>query len=779
MCTFPFLPSTLHAQGRIAVLPVPTMKVSLFPLSSVQILDGPFKDAMETDRAYLLRLDPDRLMSHMVETAGLKPKAQGYGGWDRGASGMIGHYLSAICNMSAATGDPELRRRIDYIVSTMAKVQQANGDGGLYASKFDKQWFIDLSHGNVRPMGTTPWYVMHKNMAGLRDAYLLTGSPQARQALIRLANWCVATTSKLTVAQWQEMLGPPNLQGEFGGPHEVLADVYAITGDKAYLECAEKFRHNVVFDPLLRGETSVLNGLHANTEIPKFVGYERIYELTGDTSWHRASQVFYNNLLSERTWANGGNGQWEHFFNNRDIVDRMMQTCGPETCDTYNTIKLARQFYTLGGSAHDMDYYELALYNSILSSEAPGGGFVYYTSMRPGHYRVYSDEDNAFWCCVGTGMENHGKYGELIYAHSLHRLMVNLFIPSKVTWPEEGLTVRQETTFPNSPRTALVVQIDRPKQLTLSVRYPSWVRSGQLKVAVNGRPVPAAMGADGYVDIVRTWKSGDDVRVELPMSLHAEQLTGHSEYAAFLYGPVLLAGELGTAGLKRSDFYGDGVSSDHNQLAQNKISVDEVPVMIGSPESALSHIVRRSGTPLAFQTSGLAKPNDVTLAPFYSLHFQRYAIYWRFQTSDAYLRDHANDKLVVDHVHVGEDQSEASHALVVDHSRTGSASDPFSHWRDATGSFGYTVKVLPDQPATLRCTYWGSDTGRVFDVVVDGNVIATQTLSGAKPNGYLDVDYPLPLAFTTGKSSVTVRFQAHATSTAGGLFDLKVLEQAG
>ena len=478
--------------------------------------------------------------------------------------------------MAQATGDPAIRRRVDYVVSELALCQQANGDSGLYPSRWDKEWFSKLAAGQVQSENTTPWYTTHKTLAGLRDAWLLCGNTQARDMLTKMADWCIAVTAKLTDAQWQEMLGPPGGMGEFGGPHEVLADVYAITGDRKYLDCAEKFRHKIIFDPLAQGNGAALNGQHANTEIPKFVGYERIYELTGDKIWHDAAQNFWNDVVTDRSWANGGNSQWEHFFAPSEYESKMEQVCGPETCNTYNMLKLTQALYTLSPSVRYLDYYEKALYNHILSSEAPGkGGFVYYTPMRPGHYRVYSRDFDAFWCCVGTGMENHGKYGKMIYSHAgSSQLSVNLFIPSVLTWKDAGLTLRQETTFPQESQTRLRLTLAQPKKITLSVRCPGWIAPGAQTLRVNGAIVKTAAKPGSFAEITRVWHSGDTVDIALPMHVRTEPLPGSADYAAFFYGPILLAGPLGTEGLTPDDFYGGGLFNDPGQACP-EVHADE------------------------------------------------------------------------------------------------------------------------------------------------------------------------------------------------------------
>jgi len=772
-------PMSAQSPGKELVKPVAPLKASLFPLQDVRLLDSPFKDAMETDRAYLLKLDPDRLLAHMRTNAGLKAKAESYGGWDTGGSGTIGHYLSACALMAASTGDPALRKRVDYIVSQMAECQKA-GDGGLYSFEWDaKTWFPELAKGHVIAVSTSAWYSVHKTMAGLRDAYLECGNQQARDVLVRISDWCINVTSRLTDAQWQEMLGAANMQGEFGAPHEILADVYAITGDRKYLQIAERFRHNLIFDPLSRGDASILNSRHANTDIPKFVGYERIYELTGDPVWLDASRNFWNDVTANRSWATGGNSQWEHFFNAKATEKNLTATCGPETCNTYNMLKLTRQLYTLSPSTNYVDFYERALYNSILPSEAPGGGFVYYTPMRPDHYRVFSRPFDAFWCCVGTGMENHGKYGEMIYAHTADRLFVNLFIPSVLQWKERGVTLRQETTFPEQPRTRLSIAVNSPKKLTLSVRCPDWIAGSGFKILINGKAFSVAARPGSYANITRTWKSGDHIDIALPMQVTPATNSATPDYASFYYGPILLAGALGDEGLSHSDFYGGGNNTNiTNQLATRWKPLTQSPGLTMSAAKAAAQISPAPGHPLVFTAGDAIAPAGIRLEPLYKLPFQRYSIYWPTRT--LYGRWKADERALqaatIDEVLVGNAQSESGHHMASDRSGSGpSGQEPYYFWRDAAGFFAYDLKSLPGQPVALQCAYWGGDKNRTFDIFVDGILLATQSLTGENPSGYVTVKYPIPSSITNGKSHITVRFAPKPGSTAGGVFDCRTM----
>jgi hypothetical protein len=646
------------------------------------------------DRAYLLRLDADRLLYFMRLNAGLAPEAgSGYGGWDSAGSGCAGHYLSACSLMAAETGDATLISRVTYLVSELSACQQARGDGSIIAYSGDANWFNQLAAGQMNAVSVTPWYVTHKIMAGLRDAWLHCGNTQARDTLVHLADWVIAVTGQLTDQQWQDMLA-----GEHGAPHEILADVYAYTGDSKYLAIARRFCHHAVFDPLSAGNDAVLDGLHANTQIPKFLGYERIYECSGETAWHAAATNFWAAVALRRSWANGGDSQWEHFFPTNQFAGQVNEVCGPETCNTYNLLKLTRQLFTHNPQASLMDYYERALYNHILSAQDPAtGGKVYYTSMRPYHYRVYSSDYDSFWCCVGTGMENHAKYSEMIYAHSTNQLYVNLFIPSRLTWADQGLSLTQNTAFPLEGKTTLTLSLTQPRVFTLAVRYPGWVAAGALQVRVNGAVQPVTSSPGSYAGVTRTWASGDTVEIILPMQLHAESLPQSQDYVALFCGPVLLASGLGTEGLNPADFY-DQTGGSPDQLARKALSPDKAPMFVGTVSQLVAQVSAVTNQPLTFSTHDLAHPVDVTLIPFYQLHQQRYAIYWRLTDAATWVAAHKHvggddqfslsvSNATVDHVWIADAASEAAHHVASSQSNTGGGIPPYNGWRDATGWF--------------------------------------------------------------------------------------------
>lgn len=725
----------------------PTPRAKRFPLSAVRITGGPFLKAQELDRAYLLKLDPDALMAGPRRAAGLEPKARHYGGWESGGGGgMVGHYLSACAMMSAATGDAELRRRVDYLVDEFEAVQKADGDGSILAYPQHRGYFERIAKNQVPPQAVTPWYVEHKSLAGLRDAYVHCGNEKAKQVLIRAADWTIETMRNLSDENWQKML-----DGEHGGPQEIFADLYGWTGERKYLDLALKFRHLKVFNPLRQNLTDALDGLHANTQIPKFIGDERIYELTGDTAARDVADCFWNDIANRRSWIMGGNSQWECFYPYGEDAKQLEEICGPETCNTYNMLKLTAMKFERKPDAWQINYYERALYNHILGSiHFDHGGFAYYTPMRPGHYRTFSTEFDSFWCCVGTGMENHAKYGEMIYVAGLDEsgtsdasLYVNLFIPSTLDWREQGVKLRMETEFPYRETVRLHVDAAPDREIELRIRRPGWwLVNDSLSLRLNGIPIDEPEAERHYIKLRRTWKAGDVLSFETPMHLSATSIKGDGRrYEAFKYGPIVLVGEMGKA-LPNGELLTDAdfrpTAARGGNLASRRLTQTDVPILVAPSETEsweLPKVQPVPGKPLTFTTGTLTRPRPVTLRPIWEIGDQRYIIYFR-RTDEAEYRVLAAklkveeqaalelDRRTVDSVRIGAQQSEADHQLDARESNTGRAPAPYDNWRDARGHFSYVLKVS-DETLALRCVYWGSDGGRAFDILVDDVKLAT------------------------------------------------------
>lgn len=608
--------------SSVSAAALPEKVVTGIPVGDVRLLDSPFLDAQKRDLDYMLSLDADRLLSGMRAASGLKPKAALYGGWEKNGSGIIGHYLSACAWMAAATGDERIRQRMDYIVGEMAEYQKNRGDGGLYASPWEaNDWYAKLGRGDLRLSNVLPWYVGHKTLAGLRDAWLTGGNEQARDVLIRYADWCAAVTSKLDEKQWADMTAK-----EIGAPNEVFADLYAVTKNPRYLDLAEKFTRRPTFTALAAGESSALYGHHANTEIPMFVGYQRVYETTGEEKWHSAASNFWDAVTRWQTFAFGGNSIWEAFIAPDDCEKKLTEDCGPETCNTYNLLKLTRQLQEEKPQAKYADYIERALFNHILTSigPAPENGFAYYTPTRPGHYKRYSRPFDAFWCCVGSGMENHARYGSYLYSTEKDRLLVNLFIPSQVQWREKSVEIRQTTDFPNDGVINLAIKTAKPSDFTLSVRCPAWADKTKLTMQLNGKSAAPVVGADGWINVKRTWNDGDVFKINIPPRLTAEFTPG-GKYVSFFHGPVLLATADGTEGLAPADFHADG-SEPFIQLGRKELPAAKVPALKADKSDALGLVGKSAPKEIRYSIQTTLGAEE--LVPFYKIGLERYSIYF-------------------------------------------------------------------------------------------------------------------------------------------------------
>jgi len=463
-----------------------------------------------------------------------------------------------------------------------------------------------------------PWYTMHKIFAGLRDAYLHTNDGIALGVLVKLSDWAITHTRNLSDQQFQRMLDT-----EHGGMNEVLADVYAITGETRFLKLAQQFCHRALLEPLAQARDT-LDGLHSNTQIPKVLGFNRLYELTGQEDYGAASHFFWRTVVTRRTFATGGNGDREHFFPPAEFLRHLDSAKTMETCCAYNMLKLTRDLFALDGAAAYADYYERALYNSILASQDPDSGMMtYFQPARPGYLKLYCTPQDSFWCCTGSGMENHAKYGDSIYFHDAGTLYVNLFIASTLAWKEKGLTVTQTTRFPDEDRTRLHLAVHKPINLTLNIRHPSWCRT--MTISVNGRRRATSLQPGAYFALNRLWHNGDVVEVHLPMSLRTEALPGHADVVAILYGPIVLAGRLGRKGLTPG---ADIIVNErtYGDLLNDKV---EVPVLAGEPSEIVNQIKPAAGSPLTFQTTGVGRPHDVSLIPYFRIAHERYSLYWK------------------------------------------------------------------------------------------------------------------------------------------------------
>lgn len=762
-----------------------------FPLGDVTLLDGPLKKARDLNIQVLLKYDNDRLLAPFLKEAGLTPKGELYPNW-AGLDGHVGgHYLTALA-MNAATGSEACRERMEYWISELQRCADANAKnhpewgkgyvGGVPGS--DRIW-SNYKKGNFGPYSGAwvPFYNLHKMYAGLRDCWVYCGNEQAKKLFLDFCDWAIDLTSGLTDEQVER-----TLHTEHGGMNEVLADAYAITGDKKYLDVAKRFSHKRLLLPLEQRQ-DCLDNLHANTQVPKVVGFERISELSGDEAYHNAASFFWDIVTGERTLAFGGNSRREHFPSKEACKDFVEDIDGPETCNTNNMLKLSEELHRRNPEARYADFYELATFNHILSSQHPEhGGYVYFTSARPRHYRNYSAPNEAMWCCVGTGMENHGKYGQFVYTKIQDNLFVNLFVATQLNWKERGIVVRQETQFPYA-ETSRISIAEGKGQFTLQVRYPAWVKPGEFALKVNGQPVSIVTGPSSYVAISRKWKKGDVVDITFPMHNSVKYLPNLPQYIALMHGPIMLAMKTGTEDLVR-------LIADDSRFGQlavgKKLPVDQAPILINNNlEDIANQLHPIAGKPLHF-TLTTRMENEIRneLMPFFELHDSRYMMYWLALSENSYKgyldnlakREQERQALedrTVDKVQPGEQQPESDHFMETDRSNVGNTNDVF--YRDASDGhyFSYLLQTGGQTELSLRLKYWGVGEWKSheFDILVDDVVVTSVNNTGKyRISEFKYETYPIPAELLKGKKQVRVKFQAKPRKQIGEIYEVRLVK---
>jgi DUF1680 family protein len=781
------LAATLTAPAATPVAPVAATAASAgprleaFSLRDVRLLDGPFLEMQRRGLAYLLSLDPDRLLHTFRLNAGLPTDARPYGGWEgpkvelRGHS--LGHYLTACALAWEATGDERLRDRALAVTSELRKVQLALAARGArpgYLSAFPEEFFDRVE---ARKGVWAPYYTLHKILAGLLDVHRVFADPAALETAKAMAAWVGVRAKGLSAAEWQEML-----QTEFGGMQESLTELHAVTRDPEHLRLARLFDHKLVFDPLARGEDA-LDGLHANTQIPKAIGAERDCELTGDPRYCRVAETFWSRVALERSYAIGGHSEDEHFFPVAHFSRHLGESTA-ETCNTYNMLKLSRGLFLRDGLPSRIEFYERGLFNHILASNDPATGLVsYYVSMKPGAWRTYSTPQDSFWCCVGTGLENPARFGEAIYARTADALYVNLFLASELAWREKGLRLRQETRFPLEDASRIRLKLDQPTRFALRVRHPAWATAG-FEVSVNGRPYPIAVAYAGYATLRREWKDGDVVDLRVPMSLRAEPMPDDASVVAFLQGPIVLAADLGASGLEAARRIGPSAP----ELRQGEER--PLPVMVAATASEALAQLRATGEPLTFRSDGIGRPDDVVLRPFYSLYDRRHSVYLRVETETARATRAAREQsardarravevLTIDSVTAGALQEEEAHGLEQERASAWSIEGKSCRSTRYGGWWSYALRLPASGPAALRVTYWGGETRRhSFDVTAEGETLATQSLFDDRPGELYEVDYPLPERLTRGRERVRVGLRTGPGQSTGAVFELRIVRPA-
>lgn len=759
------------------VKPIVSLAVEPFSLHQIRVLDGPFLEMIKRNRKYLLELDPDRLLHNFRLNAGLPSDAQPLGGWEdpqvelRGH--FVGHYLTACSLMYALTSDEELKKRADYLVTELARCQEALGPSG-YLSAFPEEYIDRLI---AQQKVWAPWYTLHKIMAGLLDTYRYTGNRMALNILEKMANWIKAKLEKLTSPQIQAML-----ETEFGGMNEVLTNLYAYTGKPDYLLLARKFDHQAFFEPLAARQDK-LKGLHANTQIPKVIGAVREYLYTGEKRYYDLATFFWHQVVNHRSYVTGGTSNYEAWRTEPGQMSTELSNATHETCCTYNLLKLTKELFCLQPEPDYADYYERALFNGILPTQDPATGMtMYYVPMESGWYKTFCSPFDSFWCCTGTGIENPPRSAEAIYFHDHEGIYINLFLASELIWPEKGLRLRQETKFPEEDKTTLLLNLKKPTKLAIRLRVPYWASKGA-ELMINGQKKMIIAIPSTYIRVEETWHDGDRLEFRLPMSFHLWPIQDDPQMAAILYGPIVLAGLLPSDELSEKDIYG------HYHARGQKTSAPDFVANMDHPENWITPVTNQ---PLTFRTVGVGRPHDVTLMPFYKLFGQRYAIYWHFydeagwqraeqkrkeKAKEQALREKEFAQRLVDKVEVGFEASEKAHNLQETGSRVGENEGRYFREAKHGGWFSYELKVPPDQPVSLVCTYWGSDLSREFDLLVDGEKIASQRINVNFPGDFFEVEYTIPFELTKGKNKITVKFEPHPGSTAGGVYACWIIKK--
>ncbi|MDA6070645.1 glycoside hydrolase family 127 protein [Flavobacterium sp. AC] len=661
-----------------------------FNLSEVRLKDGPFKNAQDVDLKYIFALNPDKLLAPYLMASGLPVKADRYGNWESiGLDGHIaGHYLSALAMMYASTGNIELKNRLDYMVSELAVCQEKNGNGYVGGIPQGKIFWDRLHNGDIDGSSFglnntwVPLYNIHKLFAGLNDAYHYADNEEAKDILIKLGDWFIELIHPLSYEQIQNIL-----KTEHGGINESFADLYIITKDKKYLETAEKISHLALLNPLLKKEDK-LTGLHANTQIPKVIGFEKIAVLSGNKEWSDVAEFFWKNVTQKRSVAFGGNSVGEHFNPTDDFSSMVKSNQGPETCNSYNMERLSKALFLDKNDVSYLDFYERTLYNHILSSQHPQkGGFVYFTPIRPNHYRVYSQPETSMWCCVGSGLENHSKYGELIYSHTNNDVFVNLFIPSVLQWKETDIQIEQTTKFPFENNTDLVLKLKKAKTFSLNIRCPQWAEN--FEISINGKSQKIEAKPSDYVVLKRKWKSGDHIRVKFKTSTHLEGLPDGSNWSAFVNGPIVLAAKTSAKDL-------DGLFADDSRMGHTASGkyypLDQAYTLVGDKADYIKKLKE-----LGHMRFSL---DSLELEPFFEVHDARYQMYFQNYSKEQFKEKHdvlkqqeidamAIESKTVDKINCGEQQSEVDHFYKGKKSNSGY--DDGKSWRSTRSFISYQL----------------------------------------------------------------------------------------
>lgn len=744
-------------------------KAKYFGIADVRLLDNsPFKNAMNLNAEWMLELDIDRLLSNFRKNAGLKPKGESYGSWESmGIAGhTLGHYLTAASQHYAATGDEVFKQKVNYIVSELDSCQISFVNGFIGGMPGGYKVFKEVKKGIIKSKGFdlngiwVPWYNVHKTMMGLNDAYLLVDNKKALEVLINLSDYLADVVSGLNDEQIQAML-----DCEYGGMNEAFAQVYALTGDKKYLNSSYVFYHKKLQDKLAQG-IDALQGLHSNTQIPKIIGSARQYELTGCDRDYKITEFSWETLVHHHSYANGGNSMGEYLSVPDKLSDRLgSNTC--ETCNTYNMLKLTQYLYEWTNDPAYLDYYERALYNHILASQHPVEGRVcYFLSLGMGTKKGFGGKDNNFSCCMGSGFENHSKYGGAIYSYipESKDLSINLYIPSVLTWKERNTRLKLETDYPEGENVKITLEECTQQEFAINLRYPKWAKSG-VTVRVNGSKQAFKAEPGSFITLKRKWKKGDRIELSLPMSLYEVAMPDNADRRAIFYGPSLLVGTFGTAERKMGD----------------------IPVFISPEKSMVNYVKKVSQKPLTFVTNKAGGPDNVTMIPFYKVYDQYQTVYWDVYSPEEWAANQearrleleriaALDAKTLDYISLGEMQPERDHNFDGVETRFGEGYQEKFRMAYENGWFAFDMKCDYTNPTQLLITYYGGDARKdEFDIIIgDWKKIVRFTET---ENRFYEFVIDLPIEVTKGKKSINIRFQAGDKNRVSNIYNSRLMKK--
>ena len=742
-----------------------------FDLTQVRLLDSPFKDAQDKDAEYLLSVNADSLLAKFRTNAGLEPNARNYGGWEGMAIAghSLGHYLSAVAMMYAATGDERFKERAGYIVDQLEECQNAGQDGLISAIPNDRKVFAEIQRGEIRSQGFdlngiwVPWYTLHKEFAGLIDTFHYCGNEKSFEVAKQLGDWAIDITRDLTDEQFARMM-----RCEFGGMNDVLYQLYRITGEDKYRYLADRFYDAAVLDPFAE-ERDALPGRHGNTQFPKVIGLAQSYELTGNEKHRKITEFFWDCVANHHTYVTGGNTMGEHFGPPDKLNDRLDGNT-TETCNTYNMLKMTRHLYTWTGDTKYLDYYERGLFNHILASidrsDDMNKLFTYFVPLRSGGFRTYSTPFDNWTCCHGTGMENHAKYGDSIYFHAIEDgkdvLYINLLIPSTLDWKEKGVKVTIATKHVTLD--SIQVEADKPTALIIKWRIPR-------NAKVTPKEIAKGVQIGNYLVYDQTWEGTSLINDYVIMpEVKTEAMPDNTSRIAYFVGHVLMVGDLGASSKP--------IAAPFEPISEDKIAL---PYFVGGifTEFTLGNFHTHEGT-LSTQ------PQPTRAIPFFDAT-ERYAVYFDVFSEEEWqereaeykaeqARLQAMERLTVDFFQPGEMQPERDHNFRGENTAFGEAFG--RKWRHAVGggSMTFEMKVNPAKTNKLVFTYWGSDSNnRVFDILVEDTKIGEQRLNNNAPDKFFDVEYLLDDEAFRELEKVTVTLKAHPGATAGGFFGCRTM----